>query len=386
MWYQRPVPGAARPAVAIDVTPLLGARSGIGNAVGEIVTALQALEAAPPLVPYTLSLRARSMRSDVPADTRFVPWPARALAALVGALRRPAHRPLARAGRRRARDELPRAAQPAADARERLRLLVRALPGAVHARGARPRADRPPGDRPRRDGAHQLGVRRRRDRGDLRARVAQRGAARRDPARRPPARRRGAHAARARRGHRRAPRSCSPSARSNRARTSPHLVGAFGVLAADHPDLRLVIAGRDGPARPAVDARSRGCRPTHASASCSRARRRRRPPRAARARLGARVPVDLRRVRLPAARGDERRRSRGRGARGLDPRGRGRRGAARRAHRRARPRGRARARAHRRHAAAELVARGRDRLGAFSWQETARALAACYRKLAEQGA
>ena len=73
------MPGSARPAVAIDVTPLLGARSGIGNAVGEIVTALQALEAAPPLVPYTLSLRARSMRSDVPADTRFVPWPARAL-------------------------------------------------------------------------------------------------------------------------------------------------------------------------------------------------------------------------------------------------------------------------------------------------------------------
>ena len=33
----------------------------------------------------------------------------------------------------------------------------------------------------------------------------------------------------------------------------------------------------------------------------------------------------------------------------------------------------------------ELVA-ARDRLGAFSWQETARALAACYRKLAERGA
>jgi glycosyltransferase involved in cell wall biosynthesis len=33
----------------------------------------------------------------------------------------------------------------------------------------------------------------------------------------------------------------------------------------------------------------------------------------------------------------------------------------------------------------ELIARGRDRLGAFSWQETARALASCYRKLAEKG-
>jgi len=33
-----------------------------------------------------------------------------------------------------------------------------------------------------------------------------------------------------------------------------HLVSAFGILAAEQPDLRLVIAGRDGPARPAVDA------------------------------------------------------------------------------------------------------------------------------------
>ena len=33
----------------------------------------------------------------------------------------------------------------------------------------------------------------------------------------------------------------------------------------------------------------------------------------------------------------------------------------------------------------ELIARGRDRLGDFSWQETARALASCYRKLAERG-
>jgi glycosyltransferase involved in cell wall biosynthesis len=32
----------------------------------------------------------------------------------------------------------------------------------------------------------------------------------------------------------------------------------------------------------------------------------------------------------------------------------------------------------------ELIARGRDRLGAFSWTETARSLAACYRKLAER--
>ncbi len=32
----------------------------------------------------------------------------------------------------------------------------------------------------------------------------------------------------------------------------------------------------------------------------------------------------------------------------------------------------------------ELIARGHDRLGAFSWTETARSLAACYRRLAER--
>lgn len=69
----------ARPTVAIDVTPLLGARSGIGVAVAEIVGALRALEAGPDLVPYTLSTRARLQRDAVPADTRFVPIPARIL-------------------------------------------------------------------------------------------------------------------------------------------------------------------------------------------------------------------------------------------------------------------------------------------------------------------
>ena len=34
----------------------------------------------------------------------------------------------------------------------------------------------------------------------------------------------------------------------------PHLVRSFAPLAAEHPDLRLVIAGRDGPDRSAVDA------------------------------------------------------------------------------------------------------------------------------------
>jgi glycosyltransferase involved in cell wall biosynthesis len=63
------------------VTPLLGARSGIGNAVAEIVSALGDLEAAPALIPYTLSARARLLRSDAPPDTRFIPWPARGLLA-----------------------------------------------------------------------------------------------------------------------------------------------------------------------------------------------------------------------------------------------------------------------------------------------------------------
>ncbi len=69
----------ARPTVAIDVTPLLGVRSGIGAAVAEIVAALRALEAGPDLVPYTLSTRARLQRDAVPSDTRFVPIPARIL-------------------------------------------------------------------------------------------------------------------------------------------------------------------------------------------------------------------------------------------------------------------------------------------------------------------
>ena len=129
-----------------------------------------ALEAAPTLVPYTLSLRARRCATDVPPDTRFVPWPARALL------------------RSWARSDVPRIdrwLRPAAvvhatnylappsripDARERLRLLVRAVSRAVHAGGARARAARAPRDRARRDRAHQLGVRRERDRGALRAR------------------------------------------------------------------------------------------------------------------------------------------------------------------------------------------------------------------------
>jgi glycosyltransferase involved in cell wall biosynthesis len=83
MCYDTPVSPESlpfeEPGVAIDVTPLLGARSGIGNAVGEIVAALRDIECPPVQIPYTLSLRARMLRDDAPAGTRFVPWPARAL-------------------------------------------------------------------------------------------------------------------------------------------------------------------------------------------------------------------------------------------------------------------------------------------------------------------
>lgn len=67
------------PTVAIDVTPLLGARTGIGSAVAEVVRALSALDDAPGLIPYTLSFRARQHRADAPTETRFVPIPARIL-------------------------------------------------------------------------------------------------------------------------------------------------------------------------------------------------------------------------------------------------------------------------------------------------------------------
>jgi glycosyltransferase involved in cell wall biosynthesis len=62
--------------IAIDVTPLIGVRTGVGVALASIVDALAGLEDAPVLVPYALSLRARQHRADLPHDTRFVPLPA----------------------------------------------------------------------------------------------------------------------------------------------------------------------------------------------------------------------------------------------------------------------------------------------------------------------
>ncbi|MFN8035218.1 MAG: glycosyltransferase family 1 protein [Acidimicrobiia bacterium] len=65
--------------VALDVTSLVGHRTGIGLAVAETVDALRALDAAPEVVPYALSLRARGHRASLPASTRFLPIPARLL-------------------------------------------------------------------------------------------------------------------------------------------------------------------------------------------------------------------------------------------------------------------------------------------------------------------
>ena len=119
----------------------------------------------------------------------------------------------------------------------------------------------------------------------------------------------------------------------------PHLVGAFGELAGRDDTLRLVIAGADGPARPAVDAAiARLPAPARdrviVTGAVDNAARRALLDRAA----VARVSVDLRRVRFSRARGDERGRAGGRGSRRFDSRGRGRRRAARRADRRARAR------------------------------------------------
>jgi glycosyltransferase involved in cell wall biosynthesis len=70
-----------RVAVAIDVTPLVGVRTGIGVALAETLTAIRALDDAPHVVPYALSWRAWRSRRDgaAPADARIVPIPATAL-------------------------------------------------------------------------------------------------------------------------------------------------------------------------------------------------------------------------------------------------------------------------------------------------------------------
>ena len=218
-------------------------------------------------MPYTLSTRAPAASRRGSARHPLRPDSGARPAAIVGARRRAAHRPLAAPGAGRARDELPDAAEPAADARERVRLLVRALSRSC----ARPRCARSSPIVRRaiargRDRAHRLRVRRRRDRGDLRARPARRRPARRDPARRPRARRR--------------QRTCPPDVAAavgdapfvlaigtlEPRKNLPHLVGAFGELAA--PRARRCVSSS-----PATTARrARGRRRDRAAAG-RRARR-----------------------------------------------------------------------------------------------------------------
>ena len=71
--------------VAVDVTPLLGARTGIGQFVASLLAALPSVDGAPELAPFVLSARARGRTDELPAGTRVLPLPA---AALVAAWRR----------------------------------------------------------------------------------------------------------------------------------------------------------------------------------------------------------------------------------------------------------------------------------------------------------
>ena len=86
-------------AVALDVTPLIGARSGVGHFVAEI---LDAMLSAPgmQLIPYSLSFRARGKGipglsrpapgpSPLPAGTRQLPFPASAAIAAWGRMDQP---------------------------------------------------------------------------------------------------------------------------------------------------------------------------------------------------------------------------------------------------------------------------------------------------------
>ena len=59
-------------AVALDVTPLIGARSGVGHFVAEILDAMQSAPGMR-LVPYSLSLRARA--GGIPGLSRPAPGP-----------------------------------------------------------------------------------------------------------------------------------------------------------------------------------------------------------------------------------------------------------------------------------------------------------------------
>jgi glycosyltransferase involved in cell wall biosynthesis len=66
-------------AVAVDVTPMAGARTGIGRSVAELVSALEALPNGPVLRPYALGARTPRHRAELPDGTRIARFPTRLL-------------------------------------------------------------------------------------------------------------------------------------------------------------------------------------------------------------------------------------------------------------------------------------------------------------------
>jgi len=67
---------AIAPVIALDVTPLIGVRTGIGNAVASTLGSLRS-RGDVGVLPYALSFRARGRRRELPAGTVIPPFPAR---------------------------------------------------------------------------------------------------------------------------------------------------------------------------------------------------------------------------------------------------------------------------------------------------------------------
>jgi glycosyltransferase involved in cell wall biosynthesis len=65
--------------VAFDVTPLLGTRTGIGHATADTLAALTTMVGRRALIPYALGARTRLHRRSMPPGTRVLPVPVRAL-------------------------------------------------------------------------------------------------------------------------------------------------------------------------------------------------------------------------------------------------------------------------------------------------------------------
>jgi glycosyltransferase involved in cell wall biosynthesis len=68
-----------RTRIAFDVTPLIGHRTGVGRSVAELVVALGGLDDGPELVPYVLGFRSGRHRAELPVGTRIVKLSTRAL-------------------------------------------------------------------------------------------------------------------------------------------------------------------------------------------------------------------------------------------------------------------------------------------------------------------